>query len=199
MTQISIVYHTGYGHTTVMAEAVARGARSVVGTTVTLIPVEQAEERLSELEAADALIFGCPTYMGSASAGFKAFMELSSKVWFGLQWKDKLAAGFTQSGSASGDKLATLEQLAVFAAQHGMLWVSLGLMPGWNSSQGTPEDLNRIGSYLGAMGQFHVDRGGDEVPYPSDLETAAFLGQRVAESASRWAAGQQALSSAVVH
>ena len=48
----------------------------------------------------------------------------------GHGWKDKIAAGFTNSGSRSGDKLATLIQLALFAARHGMHWINLGLPPG---------------------------------------------------------------------
>lgn len=47
----------------------------------------------SELDAADALIFGTPTYMGGASAGF------------------------TNSASKSGDKLNTLTFLSAFVAQ----------------------------------------------------------------------------------
>ena len=97
--------------------------------------------------------------MGSVSAAFKKFMDDSSKAWFGSAWKDKLAAGFTNSGSQSGDKLNSLIQLMVFANQHGMLWVSLGLMPGNNNSKGSVDDLNRLGSFSGAMSQSNVDQG----------------------------------------
>ena len=101
-------------------------------------------------------------------------------------WKDKLAAGFTNSSSQSGDKLNTLIQLSVFAAQHGMNWVSLGLLPGNNSSQGSPEDLNRIGSYLGAMAQSNADEGAEVTPPQADRATAEVLGARVAAAARRW-------------
>jgi len=37
------------------------------------------------------------------------------------RWKDKVAAGFTNSASQSGDKLSTLFQLNVFAMQMGMI------------------------------------------------------------------------------
>jgi NAD(P)H dehydrogenase (quinone) len=37
-------------------------------------------------------------------------------------WQGKLAAGFTKFGGLSGDKLAVLQQLNIFAMQHGMLW-----------------------------------------------------------------------------
>lgn len=194
MTHIAIAYHSGYGHTARQAEAVARGARAVAGTRVTLVPVADVDKHWTDLEAADAIVFGSPTYMGGVSAPFKAFMDASAKAWFTQKWKDKLAAGFTNSGSQSGDKLNTLLQLAVFAAQHGMHWVSLGLLPGNNSSSGSPEDLNRLGSYLGAMAQSDVDASPDLAPGGSDLRTAEHLGRRVAESVAQFTHGRQALA-----
>ena len=111
----------------------ARGALNIAEATAALVKVEEIDRHWADLEKADAIIFGSPTYMGSASAPFKAFMDASSKVWAAQGWKDKIAAGFTNSASQSGDKLATLQQLAIFAAQHGMMWVGLGLLPGNNS------------------------------------------------------------------
>jgi NAD(P)H dehydrogenase (quinone) len=189
MTSIAVVFHSGYGHTQKQAEAVARGAASVAGVRTALIPVGEAEARWSEIDGADAIVFGAPTYMGSASAPFKAFMDASSKSWASQRWKDKLAAAFTNSASQSGDKLATLQQLAIFAAQHGMIWVPLGLMAGNNSSTGNPEDLNRLGSFIGAMAQSNADEGPEKGPSGSDLRTAEHLGRRVAEAAARWHAG----------
>jgi NAD(P)H dehydrogenase (quinone) len=185
VARVVVVYHSGYGHTKAQAEAVARGAESVPGTQVALIPVDQAEARAAEIDAADAVVFGAPTYMGSVSAPFKAFMDWSSKAWFARTWKNKIAAGFTNSGSQSGDKLNTLVQLAVFAMQHGMIWVGLDLMPGNNNSKGSVEDLNRLGSFLGAMAQSNVDQGPDVAPIDSDRKTAEYLGKRVAEFAHR--------------
>lgn len=186
MTRIAIVHHSGYGHTARIAEHVRQGARGVPGVEATLVPVEHTAQHWDTLAAADAIIFGSPTYMGGVSAPFKAFMDESSKVWAGQGWKDKLAAGFTNSASWSGDKLNTLIQLMVFANQHGMLWVSLGLMPGNNNSQGSSADLNRVGSFSGAMAQSNADQGA-EAMVESDLLTAAHLGRRVAEQAVRLA------------
>lgn len=182
---IAVVYHSGYGHTKVVAEAVAQGVEES-NADVKLIPVEDVDNHWDDLAEAKAIIFGSPTYMGSVSADFKGFMDKSSKVWGEQGWKDKLAAGFTNSASFSGDKLNTLIQMSVFAAQHGMIWVGLGLMPGNNTSEGSPEDLNRIGSYLGAMAQSNADQGADVVPPNADKETAKVLGRRVAEMAARF-------------
>lgn len=187
MSHVAIVYHSGYGHTKVQAEAVARGAESVAGAKAALIPVEEAESRAAELAAADAIIFGAPTYMGSASAPMKAFMDWSSKVWAEQGWKDKLAAGFTNSGSQSGDKLNTLVQFAVFGAQHGMTWINLDLPPGNHTSTGSADELNRLGGFLGAMAQSNTDEGPDKGPTASDLATAEHLGRRVARLAAAFA------------
>lgn len=185
MNQIAIVYHSGYGHTARQAEAVQAGA-AAAGAAAKLYPVDAlTDAHWAELAAADAIVFGAPTYMGSLSAPFKTFMDASSKVWFTQGWKDKLAAGFTNSASQSGDKLNSLVQLAIFGAQHGMVWVGLGLMPGNNSSKGTPEDLNRLGSYIGAMAQSNADQGADAMR-ESDLATARELGKRVAKAAVAW-------------
>lgn len=192
MTAIAIVYHSGYGHTQRQAEAVAEGVNAVPGAKALLVPVAEAEANEAALNAADAIIFGTPTYMGAVSAPFKTFMDWSSKAWFGQVWKDKLAAGFTNSASQSGDKFNTLVQLATYAAQHGMIWVSLGLLPGNNSSKGSPDDLNRLGGSLGALAQSNADEGPDKGPSKSDLATARHLGQRVAEQAKLRAPLKQA-------
>jgi NAD(P)H dehydrogenase (quinone) len=113
-------------------------------------------------------------------------MEASARFWMERKWKDKLAAGFTNSASQSGDKLNTLVQQAVFAAQHGMLWVSLGMLPGNNMSSASITDLNRLGSFMGVMTQSNNDQGPDLAPPANDHETAALLGQRVAELAKRF-------------
>ena len=185
MSTITIIFHSGYGHTAKLAEYVKEGAQRVPGTTVYLLKTEDVEANWEMLNKSDALIFGAPTYMASASAPFKAFMDASSSLWAKQAWKDKLAAGFTNSASQSGDKLSTLIEMMLFAMQHGMVWIGLGLLPGNNSSTGSPDDLNRLGSYAGAMAQSNTDQGPDLVPPASDLKTAAALGERVAKLASR--------------
>ncbi|MBM3597432.1 MAG: flavodoxin family protein [Alphaproteobacteria bacterium] len=197
MVSVAIVYHSGFGHTKAQAEAVARGAKSVPGIAVDVIPADRAEGRLSDLAASDAIIFGAPTYMGSASAAMKRFMEATSKLWATQAWKDKIAAGFTNSASQSGDKLNTLVELAVFAAQHGMVWVGLDLLPGNNSSTGSTADLNRLGSSLGAMAQSNADQGPEHGPTASDLKTAEHFGRRVALAAAAWRRGRQEIAAAL--
>ncbi|WP_327070374.1 flavodoxin family protein [Kitasatospora sp. NBC_01302] len=190
---ISIAVHSGYGHTAVIAEAVRAGAAEA-GATVHLIKVDAITEAEWELlDGSDAIVFGSPTYMGGASGAFHTFAEASAKRWFASAWRDKLAAGFTNSASKSGDKLATLQFLSIFAAQHGMSWVSLGLHPGWNSSTASANDLNRLGFFLGAAAQSNNDQGPEGV-HKADIATAEHLGRRVAEQTRIQLAGKAALA-----
>ena len=179
MSKVAVVYHSGYGHTAEVAKAVARGAAGIAGIDAQLISVTDIDKHWQDLDLADAIIFGTPTYMGGVSAPFKAFMDASSKVWMTQGWKDKIAAGFTHSASQGGDKFNTVTQLFTLAMQHGMIWTGLGLLPGNNSSKGSVNDLNRLGSSTGSLTQSAADQGAEAIP-ASDLKTAEHLGQRVA-------------------
>lgn len=186
--KIAIVYHSGYGHTKVQAEAVREGVDQSNTAHSDFVSVDELKGNLDRLADADAIIFGSPTYMGGVSAQFKAFMDESSSVWMEQGWKNKVAAGFTNSSSRNGDKQNTLIDMSVYAAQHGMIWVGLGLPPGNNSSTGSEEDVNRLGASLGAMAQSNADEGPDVSPTRADKETAKLFGARVAEITSRLAA-----------
>ncbi len=181
MAHIAVVYHSGYGHTQRMAQAVAQGAGAE------LIAID-ADGNLPEggwetLAAASAIIFGSPTYMAGPSWQFKKFADASSKPWYGKTWHDKLFAGFTNSASTNGDKQVTLDYLYHLAMQHGGLWVGLGIHPS-NAKAATRNDVNWIGSYSGAMAQSPSDASAAEMA-PGDLDTARLLGERVAQMAAR--------------
>lgn len=194
-TRVAIAYHGGRGHTARFADAVAAGARTVPDAEVEPVPVDAMDPaRWQLLDEAHAIVFGAPTYMGTASAAFHAFAEASGRRWMLRRWQDKLAAGFTNSGAMAGDKSGTLGFFAMLAAQHGMIWVSLGLRSGWNSSTGSEFDLNRLGFAQGAAAQSNIDQKPDTV-HKADLETAEHLGRRVAEQARIMVAGRLALES----
>jgi NAD(P)H dehydrogenase (quinone) len=174
MTQIAVLYHSGYGHTQRVAQYVAEGAGA------DLIAID-ADGNISDadwatLDAADAIVFGSPTYMGMASWQFKKIADASSKRWFSSAWKDKIAAGFTISASPSGDKLSTIQYFITLAMQHGMIWVG---QPSMND--GT---INRIGSNSGLMAQVGPTSPAADIP-EGDLDTARQYGQRVAQVAKK--------------
>lgn len=184
--RIAVVVHSGFGHTRVLADAVAAGVQRVPGATAQIVPVDEVATSWSVLDAAEAIVFGSPTYFAGVSAPFKAFMDATTERWAKQAWKGKLAAAFTNSAGLSGDKLGALQSIALFAAQHSMVWVSLGLMPSGTSSTGPADGLNRLGSFLGSMAQSSTDLGPDRAPPPADRRTAEALGERVARLAIGW-------------
>lgn len=174
---ITIVYHSGYGHTKMVAEHIQQGALKVMEH-VYLVSTVEAQQNFELLHSADTLIFGSPTYMGSASAAFKEFMEATGRFWYAQKWKDKFAAGFTNSSTVNGDKLNTLIQLSVFAAQHSMLWIPNGILPVFENNKQLAEP-NGLASYMGLMTL--SDNATDKVNAPQGLPTAQLFGERIAK------------------
>lgn len=183
MPTVSILYFSGSGHTTKLAEAVARGAGSLAGITAQLIAIKgedivqgryKKDAVIARLDASDAIIFGSPTYMGGPAAQFKAFADATVGSWFQQKWRDKIASGFTVSGAPSGDKLNTLQYFHLLAMEHGMIWVGTGEMPG------QPNGVNRLGSWVGVMGLAQPEQSTEVAPNAEDKLSGERLGQRVA-------------------
>jgi len=175
--KIVIIYHSGYGHTKIVAEHIQKGASRELEQ-VRILSTLEAQENLELLHLADTLVFGSPTYMGTISADFKKFMEATSKFWYSQKWKDKFAAGFTNSSTLNGDKLNTLQQLSLFASQHSMLWISTGILPKFENDKQL-EEPNGLASYLGLMTL--SDNSTKEVNVLKGLETAELFGERIAQ------------------
>ncbi|MFE0727485.1 flavodoxin family protein [Streptomyces antibioticus] len=189
---VVIAYYSGFGHTDVLARAVERGAVEA-GAEVALVPVDSiTDEQWRLLDEADAIVFGSPTYMGSAAGKFHVFAESTSKRWASAAWRDKLGAGFTNAACKAGDKHSTLAYFATLAAQHQMNWVNLGLHPGWHTSAESENDLNRLGYFNGAAASTPADLPADGVS-KADIATAEHLGERVARHTAVVLAGRAAL------
>lgn len=183
MVRGEIVYFSAMGHTEAIARSVRDGLGSVDGVECGLMRVDELvdDEAWARLDRADALVLGSPTYMGGVAADFKRFMDQSGSRWYERTWMDKLAAGFTVGGGLSGDKQGALQSMHVFACQHGMIWVSMGV--------GVREaGLDRLSSSLGLMCQ--AENGpADETPPPEDHATAVAFGARVGRVMVRWGRG----------
>ncbi|MGD1861235.1 MAG: flavodoxin family protein [Leptolyngbyaceae cyanobacterium] len=195
MSTISIVYFSANGHTHLMAQAIAAGVQKaghkaqllrIVGEQITAGRWGDADI-MAGLQAADAIVFGSPTYMGGVAAQFKAFIDAASEAWFVQQWKDKIAAGFTHSSSLSGDKQGTLIYMAINAAQHSMHWVNVGDMP--SQYVGKTDGINRLGSFMGVMGQSEMATDdSDAVIDAGDRLTCINFGERIAQVTHQWTA-----------
>ena len=120
--------------------------------------------------------------MGSVSGLFKSFMDETGNFWIEQKWADKIAAGFTVGASPSGDKLNSLIQMSVFAAQHGMIWVGQNHV----GSKHTKDNLriNDSGSWLGLMAQSDKDKA--QLISAYDKKTANIFGKRIARAVLKW-------------
>ncbi len=178
---ISIVFHSGYGHTHEVAKAVAASS----GGTLLAIDDqgELSADGWAQLDASRAIVFGSPTYMANVSWQFKRFVDASSAVWARQGWKDKLAAGFTNSAGIHGDKLTTLYTLFSLSQQHGMLWAGTAMMPS-NTKAAVRDDLNYLASFAGLMTATPSDASPAEM-VAGDLATARAFGERIAQVVGR--------------
>ena len=181
--RIAIAFHSGSGHTRRLAEIVSETLAGL-GAGVDCVDVEAiTPEDWQTLAAAQAIVFAAPTYMGSVSAPFKTFMDQSSDVWGSKDgWADKIAGGMTVATYPSGDKLSSLIQLAVFAAQHGMIWVG-------QDDIGAPvepdkEGVNEDGYSLGFAATSVRDKA--RMIRPGDELTARRFAARIFHVTRRW-------------
>lgn len=181
--KIVIVYHSVTGTTAQLAEAIAAGCHSVTAIDLQLLRIEGEDIKqgryknsalLEAIDQADGVIFGSPTFMGSVSAQFKAFADATAgDRWAKQIWADKVAAGFTVGTGYCGDTLHSLHYLQILAAQQGMLWTGLDL-----AGAGDEKAPNRLGAQAGL-----IVRAVDGAIEQPDLQTAFYLGQRVARVA----------------
>ncbi|SLN21865.1 p-benzoquinone reductase [Roseovarius albus] len=177
--EIAIPYFSGNGHTRAVAKAISEGA----GIGARTIDVEHiTDQDWAILDAAEAVVFGSPTYMGSSAARFDQFLEEAADRWLDLAWADKIAAGFTVATFPSGDKLSTLQRLAIYAAQMGMIWVG-------QAEVGAPvhpdrPGVNTAGCWLGLAATSSRDK--TQLVDTDDLETARRFGARIATATRRW-------------
>lgn len=173
---IAVIFHSNYGHTKRVAEAIVQGARKQLPEAqARAIDIHDVDWEF--LDQADLLVFGSAVYMGSVTAEFKTFMDETSKRWYHRKWEGKWAAAFANSGGLSGDKLAVLQQISLYAMQHGMNWIGLPLMPTGHEAH----DLNRLSSFLGLMTQ-SLDGPPEETPGKGDIDTAIWFGDHLAKT-----------------
>lgn len=168
--RVNIIYHSGYGHTQKLAEAIEAGAKSVPETEVQLIEVARATR--THVTTCDAMILGCPTYMGNVSSAMKEFIDtVVGQVWLEGGIPGIVGSCFTSSGSYHGGKEFTLFALLSSMFQLGMTLVSL--------PPRTVLQNKTLGFSLG-VGATSLSSSPDERPDGNELATAKALGAHVA-------------------
>ncbi len=179
MPNIEIVSYSGTGKTTELAEIIAEAADARLWT----LPHdgETKKKMWDALDDADTILFGSPTYMGGPAWQFKRFADATGERWYNRDWQDKLAGGFTTSGSTNGDKGECLSYFITLANQHGMIWVSLG-----QNSPPSQTNTDTATNWTGANGGVMAIAGPGGMPQ-GDLQSARAYGQRVKQLTERFA------------
>jgi len=117
LTKILIVYDSRSGNTEKMAFAVAEGAKQTGNIDVIVKKVDDAN--IKDLQEADGIIMGSPTYYGQMSAKIKALIDESVKIHGKLQ--GKIGAAFTSSGGTATGAETTLLSILQAMLVHGMI------------------------------------------------------------------------------
>ncbi len=171
MPKIEIVSYSGTGNTTELAKLIA----AECGARIWELPHDGTvkDKMWDALDAADAILFGSPTYMGGPAWQFKRFADATGERWYNRDWQDKLAGGFTTSGSTNGDKGECMSYFITLANQHGMIWISLG-----QSSPPSRSNPQTATNWSGGNGGVMAIAGRDGMP-EGDLQSAKDYGARV--------------------
>ena len=201
--KIKVVFYSMYGHIYRMAEAEAGGAREVEGAEVELLQVPElvpdavleksgakkaraafahiAIAEPSDLEDADAIIFGAPTRFGNMCAQMRNFLDQTGGLWAKNALVGKVGSVFTSSATQHGGQETTIISFHSTVLHHGMIIVGL---PYSEVRQTTMSEISG-GSPYGAS----TIAGGDgsRTPSENELAMARFQGRHVAIIAKKLA------------
>jgi NAD(P)H dehydrogenase (quinone) len=199
MTQVLVLYYSGYGHVETLAEAVAEGAGEVDGTEVAvkrvpeLVPEAVARKsgmkldqqapiaEPSELAHYDAIVFGTPTRFGNMASQMRNFLDQTGGLWMQGALIGKVGSVFASTSTQHGGQETTITSFHTTLLHHGMVIVGVpyshkGLTEMGEISGGTPYGATTLAG------------DGSRVPSANELDIARFQGRHVAEIAAKLSA-----------
>jgi NAD(P)H dehydrogenase (quinone) len=193
MPKVLVLYYSAYGHIEKMAEAVAKGARAVPGTEVTIkrVPELVTEEvakksgmkldqrapiaTVDELANYDAIIFGTPTRFGNMCAQMRNFLEQTGGLWMKGALVGKVGSVFASTATQHGGQETTITSFHSTLLHQGMIIVGLPYaFPGL-----TNMDEITGGSPYGASTLAKADDS--RQPSANELDGARYQGKHVAQ------------------
>ena len=201
--KVKVIFYSMYGHVYRMAEAIGEGARSVDGSDVELMQVQElipdeilekagakkAREvfahipvaKPEDLADADAIIFGTPTRFGNMCAQMRNFLDQTGGLWAKGALIGKVGSVFTSTGTQHGGQETTITSFHTTLLHHGMIIVGL---PYSETRQTTLDEITG-GSPYGAATIAASD--GSRMPSENELAMARFQGRHVATIAKKLA------------
>lgn len=197
MAKVLVLYHSTYGHSEIMAGAVAEGAGGVEGVTVDIkrvaetVPEDLAKSsgykldqpapiaEVDDLKAYDAIIIGAGTRYGTAASQMRAFLDQTGPLWMSGALVGKVGGAFTSTASQHGGQETTLVGLHHFLLHQGLMVVGL---PYSFKGQMTMKEITG-GSPYGAT--TITDGDGSRMPSQNELDGARYQGRHIAEIARK--------------
>lgn len=163
--RVLVVYDSLTGHTEQMANSVVDGVKQVTGVQVQLKKVEEVSK--ADLESADGIVLGCPTYFGNIPGKMKvAIDDWSWKMK--VDFTDKIGGAFSTGGGQAGGKEFVLMSLITFMLSNRMI------------VSGPLYQNEKTGSIWGEVGASAMTGPLDAGVGPGELDSAKRLGERVA-------------------
>lgn len=163
--RILVAYYSLSGNTEKMAQAVAEGARRVHGAIVVVKPIGEVEK--ADLESADGIVLGCPTYFANIPGKMKVVLDDWNWKWH-VDFTDKLGGAFSTGGGQAGGKEHVVESLLLFMLSNRMIVAGpLYRNDTTGSAWGEPGSAAMTGP---------IDPGVGE----AELDAARRLGERIA-------------------
>jgi NAD(P)H dehydrogenase (quinone) len=200
VARILILYYSGYGHTEVMAAAVADGVNAVAGceAVVKRVPELVSDEVAAaahmkldqtapfaspdELADYDGIIFGTPTRFGNMAAQMRNFLDQTGGLWAKGALIGKPGSVFVSTASQHGGQETTITSFHTTLLHHGMIVIGLPYSFAGNTimseiSGGTPYGASTI-----------AGGDGSRMPSENELAGARFQGEHVARITLKLAA-----------
>lgn len=166
---ILITYYSESGHTSLMARAVADGARRIASANVQVLSIDSTDTE--DLLWADAIIVGSPVHSANIAASIQEFI----RTWpfQGQPLKDKIGAVFvTGGGLSAGEELAQMNLI------HSMMVFNMIIVggPSWDQPFGA--------SAITGEAPF-ADESDEPIIDPLFVKKGYLLGERVASVAAQ--------------
>lgn len=152
---VLIAYHSDYGNTKKMADAIAAGMQ--VANPAVSAKLQTAElTSLDDLVAADVIAFGTPVHMGSMAWQMKQLIDRAGKLWMEGALEGKVAGVFATGGGfggGGGGVETTMIALHSNFMEHGLITVGFPKsLPGYADGGLQWGPYGRSGNHEGMPG-----------------------------------------------
>jgi len=168
--RVLVAYYSRTGNTEKFAGGVAEGVKRVHGAAAVVKRVEDVTKE--DLEAADAIALGCPTYFGNIPGKMKVAIDDWNWKWK-VDFTDKVGGAFSTGAGQVGGKEFTVVSLLMFMLNNRMVVAG----PLYQDAEG--EDIWAEAGAAAMTGPLDPGVG------PPELEQAGRLGERLARLAKK--------------